>query len=170
MHMTHYETLFEVSLWNHPYVSKCVITIVVATIAYIWIMVPRKFRPQNLPSKLSSTLVFLAVCLVSALLIRMSIAETNRLIQPLRDGGCDVVSGQVIVVHQMPQIGHSREEIRVNGVTFEFSDFDLSKRPAYRNTISHGGVLTDGKHVRIHYFDGNILKIEHMVPNHSDGE
>jgi len=47
----------------------------------------------------------------------------------------------------------------VNGVRFEYSDFDNSK-PGFNHTESHGGAIHGGMLVRIHHRKGSILQIE----------
>ena len=77
----------------------------------------------------------------------------------LRRGNCDIVEGTVETFHAMPRTGHSLESFTVNGVRFEYSDFDLSK-PGFNNTESHGGPIHSGMRVRIHHRQGSILQIE----------
>jgi len=46
----------------------------------------------------------------------------------------------------------------VNGKQFEVNYFYLT--PAYRNTLSHAGVLASGVYVRIYYHNGEILRVD----------
>jgi hypothetical protein len=54
---------------------------------------------------------------------------------------------------------HQDESFMVEGVTFEYSDYDLSKC-GFNNTASHGSPIREGLSVRISYRDDRILKIE----------
>jgi hypothetical protein len=80
----------------------------------------------------------------------------------LRSGNCKAVEGTIEDFHPMPYTGHSYERFKIQGVSFEYSDFDDSKA-GFNHTLSHGGPLHGGMHVRLHYRDGRILQIE--VPN-----
>jgi hypothetical protein len=55
--------------------------------------------------------------------------------------------------------GHSLESFTVNGLRFEHSDFDNSKR-RFNHTESHGGPIHGGMPVRIHHRKESILQIE----------
>jgi hypothetical protein len=70
-----------------------------------------------------------------------------------------LVEGTVTNFHPMPKSGHDTERFTVEGVKFEYSDFDLSKG-GFNNTASHGGPIREGLPVRIAYRDGRILKLE----------
>ena len=62
----------------------------------------------------------------------------------------------------MPYEGHATEHFVVNGVRFEYSDFEVTS--GFNNTSSHGGPVRQGLYVRIHYIERNsknvILKLE----------
>lgn len=71
--------------------------------------------------------------------------------------------GVVENYHPMPAGGHDSERFTVEGVEFEFSDFDVSDY-GYNNAASHGGAIKEGLKVRIGYFNNGsknvILKLE----------
>lgn len=71
--------------------------------------------------------------------------------------------GFVTNFHPMPSGGHEDETFTVNGVKFEFSDFDISGF-GYNNSKSHGGAIDANKYVRISYIriknSNQILKLE----------
>lgn len=73
------------------------------------------------------------------------------------------IEGFVTNFHPMPEGGHDSERFTVNGVQFQFSDFDISDF-GYNNTKSHGGVIDENKYVKISYIRVNninqILKLE----------
>lgn len=73
------------------------------------------------------------------------------------------IEGRVENYHPMPEGGHDLEKFDVNGIHFEFSDFDLSDY-GYNNAASNGGEIKEGLFVRIGYYNkGNkniILKLE----------
>jgi len=73
------------------------------------------------------------------------------------------IEGTVENFHPMPVSGHDSERFTVNGIQFEFSDFDETNY-GYNNAASHGGVIREGLQVRIGYFNNGrknvILKLE----------
>jgi hypothetical protein len=77
----------------------------------------------------------------------------------LKTGNYKVVEGIVKNFHPMPWTGHDSERFSVNGVRFEYSDFDLSKG-GFNNTSSHGGPIKENLPVRIAYKSGRILRLE----------
>jgi hypothetical protein len=76
-----------------------------------------------------------------------------------RNNDYQVIEGRVENFSPMPYGGHQNELFSVNNVTFEYSDFDLSKC-GFNQTASHGGPIREKLQVRISYRDGHILKIE----------
>jgi hypothetical protein len=82
-----------------------------------------------------------------------------RYTQALREGLCEVAEGTVEVLHLQPAGGYDPgDRIRVDGREFQYSDFEAVL--AYRQTVSHGGVLRNGAKVRLHYLHERILKVE----------
>ncbi len=83
----------------------------------------------------------------------------NSLVRAYRDRQCQVVEGQVQVLHEQPATGHTKGDIiTVNGKEFEVNYFYAT--PAYRNTVAHGGVLGSGVYVRLCYHNGEILRVD----------
>jgi hypothetical protein len=81
----------------------------------------------------------------------------------LRDRTTSVVEGPVEDFHPMPYAGHDTERFTVQGVSFEYSDF-AETTGGFHHTRSHGGPISGGVFVRIHY-DGSprharILRLE----------
>ena len=69
----------------------------------------------------------------------------------------------------MPYGGHTNESFEINDVYFEYSDYNVTS--GYRNTKSHGGVITgDGQYLKIGYVYYNstygniIVYIEELSP------
>ena len=73
-----------------------------------------------------------------------------------------IVEGRVSNYHPMPKEGHDYERFTVNGIDFEFSDYDLTY--GYRNAASKGGAIKKDLFVRIYYFNNKgvnlILRLE----------
>jgi hypothetical protein len=75
------------------------------------------------------------------------------------NGQSQVVEGIVHISHEQPAHGHSSgDKITVGDQTFEVNYFLAT--PGYKQTISHGGVLREGVYVRLHHYDGIILKLK----------
>lgn len=58
----------------------------------------------------------------------------------------------------MPYSGHEKEWFVVAGHRFEYSDFEVS--PGFNQTASHGGPIKKGMHLRVHYVDNDIARLE----------
>jgi len=76
----------------------------------------------------------------------------------------DIVEGAIEYFDPMPYNGHKHESFRVNGVYFNYSDYD-GRYYGFNNTASHGGPLkANGQRVRLAYItrEGRniILRIE----------
>ena len=84
-------------------------------------------------------------------------------------GQYEVVEGYVENFDPMPYGGHTNESFEINDVYFEYSDYNVTS--GYRNTKSHGGVITgDGQYLKIGYVYYNstygniIVYIEELSP------
>ena len=103
---------------------------------------------------------FGAIWLVVALpLWNLATSDTDRLIMIQLSGRSEVAEGTVHVTHLQPANGHtSGDKIIVGGRQFEINYFLLT--PGYRQTIAHDGALREGVYVRLHHYDGVIIKVE----------
>jgi hypothetical protein len=83
----------------------------------------------------------------------------NNLVSAYRERQYQVVEGQVQVLHGQPVTGHTKGDIiMVDGKQFEVNYFYTT--PAYRNTLTHGGVLDSGVYVRLYHHNGEILRVD----------
>ena len=83
----------------------------------------------------------------------------NALVNAYREKQCQVVEGEVQVLHQQPATGHSKGDVvEVNGQEFVVDYFYAT--PAYHNTIAHKGALNTGTYARIYYYSGEILRVD----------
>lgn len=100
--------------------------------------------------------------LISVLLIPIMLGEYYNTKSVYDKKQYQLIEGNVQNYHPMPEGGHDTERFTVNGVEFEFSDFDVSDY-GYNNAASHGGAIRQGLKVQIGYFNnGNknvILKL-----------
>jgi hypothetical protein len=71
----------------------------------------------------------------------------------------------------MPAAGHADEIVTVQGVTFRYSDFNLTR--GFNNTEAYGGPIHANSHVRLSYLckpsetdcsDPIIIKVEIKKP------
>lgn len=85
-------------------------------------------------------------------------AEQYSLRERFRKGEYDTVEGIVEEFDPMPKGGHKNESFKVNGVKFEYSDFDIS--PGFHNAASHGGPIREGLFVRVSHIGDTIVKLE----------
>ena len=100
--------------------------------------------------------------LVSVLLISIMLGEYYNTKSVYDKKQYQLIEGKVENYHPMPEGGHDTERFTVNGVEFEFSDFDVSDY-GYNNAASHGGAIRQGLKVKIDYFNNRnknvILKL-----------
>ena len=75
-----------------------------------------------------------------------------------RNGGAEVIEGEVKQFVPMPYEGHAQETFVVDGRHFSYSDYDETK--GFNHTQSHGGPMREGLQVRITHVDGSIVKLE----------
>ncbi len=101
--------------------------------------------------------------LIALVLIPANINEYQKTKRIYDSRDYEIVQGTVENYHPMPATGHDRESFTVKGVSFEFSDYDVSDY-GYNNAASKGGAIKEGLYVRIAYFNnGNrnvILRLE----------
>jgi hypothetical protein len=119
-----------------------------------------KFRNHN---RIVSWLLCGFLCLFGALVIPAEIIAYNRPREIYDSGKYAVVEGIVTDFQPMPSGGHQHETFSVQGIKFEYSDFD-QRYYGFNNTKSHGGPIDANKTVRLSYYpDGDtnvILKVE----------
>jgi len=101
------------------------------------------------------------------------IGKSDRLLSAYKNGRYQVVEGRVSVLHMQPFGGHTKGDIiTINGKQFEIDYF--KKTPAYKKTISHGGVLREGVYAKIYYCSNDIVRIDTKRTNRraprSDGD
>lgn len=76
-----------------------------------------------------------------------------------RNGGYSTVEGVVEDFKPMPNSGHAMESFRLDGHSFEYSDYTIT--PCFNNAASNGGPIRPGLHVRIGYLsDRCIVRLE----------
>lgn len=75
-----------------------------------------------------------------------------------RSGNFEVVKGPV-TDFQPHTRSHKRESFIVQGLTFEYSDANLS-RGGFRYSFGPDGLMHVGAHVRVAHREGRILKLE----------
>ena len=86
-------------------------------------------------------------------------AENTRLASLLSSQQHQTAEGVVKVLHQQPAQGHSQGDlIEINSKQFEINYYVIA--PGYRQTIAHGGALSEGTFARVHYSGDTILSVE----------
>jgi len=77
--------------------------------------------------------------------------KIQKYINRLNSEHTKVVEGNVKVLSTQPYDGHAKGDIiKIGNVKFKI-DYYLMTGYYYNTTISHGGVLTAGKNIRVHY-------------------
>jgi hypothetical protein len=118
----------------------------------------KKGRPESI-FRAVFPFAFLGFAVVWTVFVFVSTAGSySELASALRQGRCEIVEGVVSEFHPMPWSGHAMESFAVNGKRFEYSDYAVSA--GFNNTASHGGPITEGMHVRVHYYGNAIARLE----------
>ena len=83
----------------------------------------------------------------------------NTCVKAYRSGNYEIVEGYVENFVPMPKEGHARESFDVGGVHFEYSENSFPC--AYSRTEPYGGVIRNGRHLKIGYVNhpehGNMI-------------
>jgi hypothetical protein len=77
--------------------------------------------------------------------------------EALETGSIGEVSGIVEDFSAIPPGDHGKESFTVNGVPFEFSPAEINF--GFDQPVSHGGPASEGRWVKIQYFEGRILRL-----------
>lgn len=127
-----------------------------------------KFNKSESPKK-KFTIVFGFIfagfgLLFSLLVIPSQISEYYESNDLYEQGEYETIEGAIENFVPMPYEGHMHESFSVNGISFDYSDFN-STYHGFNNTKSHGGPISgNGQQVRIGYVTKGeqnvILKIE----------
>ena len=100
--------------------------------------------------------VFIQLMLFSALIAWYQVRVYQATVGAYRRGEYEIVEGYVENFDPMPEVGHKQESFTIDGVRFEYSDYEI--RSGYHNARSLGGVITgDGQHLKIGYTEYNWL-------------
>ena len=105
--------------------------------------------------------------LSSVFMMIHTIRMNDAVIGTYRSGEYKTVEGYVENFHPMPRTGHDTESFLIDGVWFQYSDFEL--RAGYHNAASRGGVITgNGQHLKIGYTEygnyGNVIVYIEELP------
>jgi len=84
--------------------------------------------------------------------------DYRRMADAMETGRYETVEGVVTHFVPMPHEGHSKETYSVDGRTYAYSDSIVTA--GFNNTLSHGGPIHEGLHVRIADVDGAIARLE----------
>ena len=156
---TGFTTVFEVSYFSNGALffsifalSVCLFVGGIATVIY-GRMAPSEAEPIR--EKFFYFRFVVLVCIaISTIGFASNIHEGYKLTHALRNGHCGVVEGTVQVLHREPWLGHSQNNIRIEGKEFAYSSHVMMLGYA------GGELLVDGVMARVHYLGNTILKVE----------
>ena len=153
------------------------IPIIIPVLFFIWPWIQdtlTKIIGMKLPIKVTfprtACIIFGCIAAVTALIIFLFQGHMYlKTVGAYQRGQYEIVEGYVENFVPMPPGGHARESFEINGVYFEYSDYNITS--GYRNTKSHGGVITgNGQYLKIGYIYYNetygniIVYIEELSP------
>jgi hypothetical protein len=148
-----YRTVFEASYLSNGALFVSLIFLAVGTVVTL-ASSTRRFRSQWLlriwcVGWMSVSIWFVAHTLYAAYFDQSA----------LKSGKCEVAEGTVHVLHGQAWGGHDTgDKVRIGDQTFEINYYRATI--AYHATIAHGGSLAEGVLARVHYLNGEILKVE----------
>lgn len=103
--------------------------------------------------------LFLGLLLIFIPFILLVILKNQAKASDINNTAVKVTEGYVKVLNKQNFNGHTPgDSIKVNNEIFVIDYFVLTN--FYKNTIARGGVLKEGKHVRIFHLDGDIIRID----------
>lgn len=145
--------------FNFTNFLRCLIPLAVAVILFICYF--KKLQQKN-KGAIIFVSIFCSIFLLISLLMSIGfISDYSKKKKYLNSNDCPTVSGVVENYHPMPYDGHDREHFEIDGVYFEYSDFEITN--GYHNAASRGGVITqNGQKLLIKYYydvkyDRNII-------------
>ncbi len=130
----------------------------------LMIFVGRQKRDSGIVGKAMSFLVLPVLMFIAVVMLISVLGDGRKFTEALRTEHCSVVQGAVTVLHQQPYSGHSSGDlIEVGGKRFDVNYFRYGV--GYKQTISHGGCLTNGVLARLHFLGDTILRVEIQQPD-----
>lgn len=150
-----YETLFVIGPPRTLYDMVPFLVVGALLVAYgVW---HRKRRPNWR---------WVTVVAIGVLLALGGFAETvasqkrhEALYRAYTEGRCQVAEGVVHLDHEQPIEGHDIGEFGSVGE----ESFVIGNAPAYATTVANGGVLREGKWVRVWVHLGSVVRIDRLV-------
>lgn len=161
-----YKTVFQITDKEFDWILLTPVLFLIIGLGMVWFNIKyNKTKSSKRTSAIVLGSIFSGFSLIAILLILpgtfRTINKTKRIIE---NKEYKVVEGEIEQFHPMPKAGHEKEHFLVNGVYFEYSDFELVY--GFNNTASHGGPLRrNGQEVRLSYRttkngENRILKVE----------
>lgn len=118
-----------------------------------------RFRHQLTPDTPKLSYFFLGFGIFWTIVtFAVTAGDYSSLASALREGRCEVITGEVTQFRTMPGSEHYTERFAVDGHHFKYSDSIVS--PGFNNTSSHGGPIREGLKVRIHHAGNDIARLE----------
>lgn len=124
--------------------------------------VSRRFQYNLLTAGRCFLVVLVLITIVAQ--VRMH----SKTIGAYKSGEFEIVEGYVENFDPMPYSGHAHESFEIDGVYFEYSDYNHNA--GYHNAKSHGGVITgDGQYLKVGYIYynstyGNVIVYIEELP------
>jgi len=106
-------------------------------------------------------LLILSVLWLSVTLFAFSlnIRHSYRLVSAYAGDEAQIVEGPVHVLRKQPEGGHAPGDlVEIDGVQLVVEYFRIT--PAYKKTIEHGGVLSEGTYARVWHYEGKVLRVD----------
>lgn len=125
--------------------------------------------PKGTARKIFSWFYFLFSAFMTVTFLVSTVGESNRLRAAQKSGAVAVTQGCLQAFHPMPVSGHDTERLKINGQTFAYSDYIITR--AFHQTESHGGPVHADSKLKVSHVDGDIVRLEvadHACPTAPD--
>ncbi len=85
--------------------------------------------------------------------------QSAKVVKDFRSGAAQTLEGDVTDFRPMPATGHATEQFTLNSVRFAYSNLEFHG-PCFDRTVTVGGPIKNGLHVRLSRVGNCIVKLE----------
>lgn len=145
--------IMEVVLYEYKFEIKNILLCLIPCMVGLVIVLVAFRRMKDLPHIVSVLrFAFGTILVIASMILCFSkIREYKVMESYLNSPDCLMVEGKIENYHSMPSGGHDKEYFEINGIYFEYSDFEVTN--GYHNAASRGGVIThNGQNLLIKYY------------------
>lgn len=104
------------------------------------------------------SIVFLIISIpILVFTLSRNVGEYFQLVSILEENKFEIIEGYVKNFIPKEKSNRKRESFIIDGIKFIYSDHDITS--AFKQSKIQGGPIYEGAYVKIHYYDGKILRL-----------